>query len=70
MQDRTILRCDGCGVEITWSPVVVPALQGVKGARPAYYCCRDCQAGTRCDCGWRMEMDEESSTRQRLPGVD
>ena len=33
--------CDECGVEITWTPVVIDG-------RP--YCCRDCAVGLECDC--------------------
>lgn len=36
------LWCDGCGVEITWSPFV---------ADHRDYCCRDCSQGQACDCG-------------------
>jgi len=70
MDDRQIFRCDGCGVEITWSPLIVRPQPGAHGARPAYYCCHDCQAGRECECGWRTELDEERGGRQRLPGVD
>ncbi|HLE13823.1 MAG TPA: hypothetical protein VI776_03670 [Anaerolineales bacterium] len=42
--------CDGCGVEITWSPLI-------EGKRR--YCCLDCQRGNPCRCGERMETEEE-----------
>jgi hypothetical protein len=42
--------CDGCGVEITWGPVVVDN---------RVYCCHDCSQGYACTCGERMELDEE-----------
>lgn len=42
--------CDGCGVEITWAPLVV------KGKD---YCCKDCLDGLVCSCGERMEWDDE-----------
>jgi len=42
--------CDGCGVEITWGPVV---------ADERRYCCWDCSQGIPCECGERMEIDEE-----------
>jgi hypothetical protein len=42
--------CDGCGVEVTWGPVVV-------GER--IYCCQDCAQGIPCECGALMEMDDE-----------
>ncbi len=44
------LWCEGCGVEITWAPVVV------KGH---HYCCIDCAAGRECDCATMAEMEEE-----------
>ncbi len=42
--------CDGCGVEIPLSPVVKD--QGE-------YCCEDCAQGYECECGKRMELDED-----------
>ena len=42
--------CEGCGVEITWGPVLV------EGCR---YCCHDCFQDILCACGERMEIDEE-----------
>jgi hypothetical protein len=45
-----VIWCDGCGVEISWGPVMV-------NDKP--YCCQDCAQGYACDCGERMEMDEE-----------
>lgn len=42
--------CDGCGVEITWGPVL-------DGER--IYCCRDCSQDILCACGERMEIDED-----------
>jgi hypothetical protein len=54
-----VVFCDGCGVEITWSPVV---LQGAKTAahqRAGQYCCVDCADGRPCQCGERMEFDDE-----------
>ncbi len=48
--------CDGCGVEITWGPVLVDR---------RIYCCRECSQGIPCACGERMELDEE----QRSIGV-
>jgi hypothetical protein len=43
--------CDGCGVEITWGPILV---------RKRRYCCWECAEGRNCDCGVRMEIVEES----------
>ena len=45
-----IVWCDGCGAEITWGPVVV-------GTHT--HCCQDCALGLLCECGERMEMDDE-----------
>jgi len=42
--------CANCGVEITWAPVTV-------GDR--HYCCEDCLAGKTCECGARLESDED-----------
>lgn len=42
--------CDGCGVEITWGPVVIESRS---------YCCQDCAQGYTCNCGERMESEEE-----------
>ncbi len=33
--------CDECGVEITWTPVVIDNRR---------YCCQDCAVGLECDC--------------------
>ena len=33
--------CDECGVEITWTPVVIANRR---------YCCQDCAVGLECDC--------------------
>jgi hypothetical protein len=42
--------CDGCGVEITWGPVLTDRRT---------YCCRECSQDIPCACGERMELDEE-----------
>ena len=44
------LFCDGCGVEIPLSPVIKDH---------AEYCCEDCAQGYQCDCGERMELDDQ-----------
>jgi len=43
------LFCDGCGVEITW----VPVLYG--GRR---YCCGLCARGGDCECGYTQEDED------------
>jgi hypothetical protein len=54
--------CDGCGVEITWTPVLL-------GNR--IYCCVDCQKGLRCDCAARLEReDDRRPAEQALPVSD
>jgi hypothetical protein len=55
--DQTVW-CDGCGVEITWGPVVA-------GKRK--YCCQDCAAGLECDCGVRMEIADDAPGSQPAP---
>ena len=50
--------CSGCGVEITWGPVLA------HGRR---FCCRECSEGERCDCGVRMEIVEDSFAGQLSP---
>lgn len=42
--------CDGCGVEITWGPVLV---------EQRTYCCRECSLDIPCACGERLELDED-----------
>lgn len=59
-KDEKTIWCDGCGAEITWGPIV---------ARNRIYCCEDCVHRISCDCGYRMEFDEEtqgSSTKSRI----
>lgn len=47
--------CDGCGVEVTWAPVMDQQFM---------YCCADCHSGLPCPCGERMEQEDE----RRQPG--
>jgi hypothetical protein len=42
--------CDGCGREISWSPIVA-------GTR--HYCCQDCRLGYRCECPDQLESDDD-----------
>jgi hypothetical protein len=44
------VRCNGCGREITWSPVVAGTL---------HYCCQDCMQGYRCECPDQLEPEDE-----------
>ncbi|HRX02067.1 MAG: hypothetical protein KDI07_11305 [Anaerolineae bacterium] len=38
--------CDGCGVEVTWTPV----LRGEKT-----FCCQQCAQGLACECDFPSE---------------
>jgi hypothetical protein len=53
--------CDGCGAEITWSPVI-------KDHRD--FCCDDCSSGLPCECGARQDWDDERRDRSAdaMPG--
>lgn len=42
--------CDGCGTEILWAPFVVGKHD---------YCCQDCYEGLKCDCGTRMDLEDD-----------
>ena len=53
--DRDTHWCDGCGVEITWTPVT---------EQQFIYCCANCHTGLPCRCGERMEQEDE----RRQPG--
>ena len=55
------IYCDGCGVEITWAPVVKP---GAGPLQRFEFCCQECLQGLECHCGERMELevDRRSST--------
>jgi hypothetical protein len=44
--NTNLVVCDGCGVEITWTPVVVNQRQ---------FCCQDCAAGRPCQCDYPPE---------------
>lgn len=48
--EDNIIWCEGCGVEMTWGPTVVDK---------RYYCCADCAEGLKCDCGVRMEIEDD-----------
>jgi hypothetical protein len=54
------LFCDGCGVEVTLSPVI-------KDRRE--YCCEDCSQGFVCKCGERMELDERRRADDGSPDI-
>ena len=59
------LFCDGCGVEITWAPVI---------SGHNHYCCESCRQGLECNCGLRQELEDErrvssSSSPSWMEGV-
>jgi hypothetical protein len=49
MRDEDTIFCDGCGVEITWTPVKVNHKD---------YCCEDCRDGFECGCSSALEEDD------------
>jgi hypothetical protein len=54
--------CDECGVEITWTPVVIDH---------RHYCCHDCAVGLECDCdslGTLWEDDLELPWMEGIAG--
>jgi hypothetical protein len=51
-----IIRCDGCGVELFWAPVI---------AGQRRYCCQDCAEDRPCDCGERQDLEDD----RRSPGA-
>jgi hypothetical protein len=52
------LWCDGCGVEITWAPVM---------DKNRYYCCLKCRDGEECDCAQEQEMEDDRQERSVSP---
>ena len=52
--------CNNCGVEITWAPIVV------KGC---HFCCHDCLNHLQCECGDRMEFEEERRQSENIPVI-
>lgn len=55
--DDESVWCDGCGAEITWSPIL---------AGKRRYCCQDCLEGRPCRCAERMELDDDHRPGARL----
>lgn len=53
------LFCDGCGVEITWAPVV--------SQDHHYYCCIRCRDGEECDCIREQEGDDDRPGKPAAP---
>jgi hypothetical protein len=56
------LWCDGCGVEITWAPVV---------SGNEHYCCQNCLDGIECECALQQEMDDDrrAGGDQSIPSI-
>ena len=50
--------CDGCGVEITWIPVVHDRRD---------YCCQQCLAGIHCECDELVELGEDRRLQKNEP---
>ena len=57
--EQTIF-CSGCGVEITWAPII-------KGERR--FCCQDCLAGKGCECGARQDLDDDGRGQRAIPTI-
>lgn len=53
--------CDGCGAEITWSPVITARRD---------FCCADCSNGLPCECGARQDWEDDRRDRAAgaMPG--
>ena len=49
-----VVWCQGCGVEITWSPYILDH---------RIYCCEYCARGLECHCSERMELDDDYQSR-------
>lgn len=60
IRNTNTVICDGCGVEITWSPVL-------SGKR--IYCCRDCAEGRPCDCDYPPEEDAKAGQVEESPAL-
>lgn len=58
--------CDGCGAEITWSPVIIQPPSSAGHARPSEFCCHDCADGRPCRCGERQEFDDETREHGKI----
>jgi hypothetical protein len=66
MFDDKSLICDGCGAEITWGPVVLHDKTGSNQSRNCYFCCADCADNRPCQCGERMEFDDETREHGKI----
>lgn len=55
VQYQKTIWCDGCGVEITWIPLI---------ENEFHYCCLECKQGLRCECGEFREEDYREDNAQ------
>lgn len=60
MRAEETIWCDGCGAEITWGAIV---------AQDRLYCCSECAQRNPCDCGFRMEIDDEERILSIKPSL-
>ncbi len=58
VQYQETIWCDGCGAEIYWAPYY---------HNERLYCCPDCMAGRGCECGARMEFDDDRRSKPGAP---
>lgn len=59
-REHETIWCDGCGVEILWSPIEEDGRD---------YCCEDCQHELPCACGDRMEAEERRAAADATPAA-
>ncbi len=52
-----LVVCDGCGVEITWTPVI---------RQKRIYCCQACAQGLSCECDSQQDPDAVDKRLSRL----
>jgi hypothetical protein len=57
-RDRDTIWCDGCGVEITWVPLIIADRD---------YCCEDCAEGLTCGCEPPVELEDERRGGRETP---
>ena len=57
-RSENVVWCDGCGVEITWAPLI---------DQQRDYCCEECYQGLPCHCAERLEVEEERGRGQSEP---
>jgi hypothetical protein len=58
--DEKTLRCDGCGIEIRWHPLLTGKLA---------FCCNDCLHGRTCECQDRLEIEEDHREGQSSSSI-